>query len=67
MIVLDFVKQNDAMSVAYTAGLLRECNDSYQDVYEDAGLSGETLTSSAMNHPCQLAVGYLMMEDYDHE
>lgn len=61
MIVLDFVKQNDAMSVADTAGLLREYDDTYQDVYEDAGFSGETLTYNAMEHPCQLVVGYLMI------
>lgn len=63
MTLMDFVEQNDAMNMADTVGLLQEHEETYQDLYEDAGLSGETLTYNAMNHPCQLVVGYLMTGD----
>lgn len=67
MVLMDFVEQNDALNVADTVGLMNGAEESFMDVYDDAGLSGETLTSTAMDHPCQIAAGFLMMGDCDHE
>lgn len=65
MFLMDFVEQNDAMNTADNVGLLQGYEENYQDLYDDAGFSGETLTYNAMGHPCQLTVGYLMMGGYD--
>lgn len=56
---------DDALDRADTNGLMNGAEEHYTDVYEDAGFSSETLTSSAINHPCQLTVGFLMQGDYD--